>query len=206
MADMKRFTERSPLVLVEAKEVLSGSLGEMIGANAIGHTEFYTYGSFDSSVLCRRVYAGLKTRPKDKNLKRDNAYLMNSLSNLILLDDVCPELSELMPAFFGAVIKEDKLQGMLMEDYSYGGQNEIYEAGWFESDIVLDDFSKYLDVDLNSPMDKMDISKMFTRTDEGLRFMDVNCIPWKKEYEPRRMEIIGELLSEEGLKPYVVEV
>jgi hypothetical protein len=108
MADLTRFTERSPLVLAEAKDLLDNPLGELVGSSSTQETNFYVLGSFDSPTMSRTLYAGLKTRPKDEDYsggfsRNQNAYFILSLSNLILLDEICPQLSGLMPTFFGAV-------------------------------------------------------------------------------------------------------
>ena len=209
MTNIERFTERSPLVIVEAKDLLYNPLENRVGRNDSGHTEFYALGSFQSPTLSQNFYAGLKTRPKDKHRpfsESQNINFMSSLSNLILLDEICPQLSRLMPTFFGAVVKDDQFKGILMEDYSEKGQSSVGDYRWPKATDLPDGFLEKTTVEPYDDCDLDDLAHIFARTDNGLRIMDVNRIPWKKEYEDRRKAILGELWEDDGLKPYVLHI
>jgi hypothetical protein len=65
-------------------------------------------------------------------------------------------------------------------------------------------------VDPGDEWDLDDLARIFARTEDGLRIMDVNRIPWKQQYESRREEISKRLedvdAGLEALKPYVINL
>ena len=210
MTDLTKFTERNPLLTVEAKNLLYNPLENRVGKNDSGHTDFYALGSFQSLTLAQDLYAGLKTRPKDKSLafSRDqNIYFVSSLSNLILLDEICLQLTRLMPAFFGAVVKDDKFQGMLMEDYTNNGKDSVWDYRWPKATDFPEGFLEKTTVDPDDELDLDDLAHIFASTNDGLRIMDVNMIPWREEYEIRRGQIRDQLWNDPAyLRPYVLEI
>lgn len=211
MTDLTKFRERSPLVLVEARAIINNPIGESISKNEIGTTEYYCTGSFYSKTLNKEVYAGKKLRPKDKKYCFDdfpNGYFISSLTNLILIDEYCPQLSSLMPEFFGCIVINNQFDGILMQDYTENRRKKVGTFRWPKKEHfpegLLDKFS--IDPDNGDALDEY--GGIFANINGNLKIMDVNRIPWSNELRPKFKEISGFLLSNTNnlLEPYLIRI
>src|SRR3989338_3606942 len=139
MADLTRFIDRNPVLLREVRELaerLSVSLvGESMHITGHGGASFYTIDSVVSPSMNREVYVGRKLLPSNpENLE---LYFMKSLANLILLEELAPDVSGLLPLFMGAVVgKDGKYLSMIMEDYSQGKKQKIRPMSWREQELI----------------------------------------------------------------------
>ena len=195
MPDLTRFIDRNPVLLNEIRE-----LAEMPSLESVGESEhitgyvgarFHIVGSAFSPSLGKEMYVGRKTLAEAKNL---DLYFIKSLSNLILLEEHCPEISELLPLFMGAVVDNDgKYKFMLMEDYSEGKRLKIWPA-WSVQDKIPAGVKQ-----LMKPADYDDLEGAFIFIDDKMRILDLDKLPWLPEYQHRAYQIMGSFRAQSQL-------
>ncbi len=202
MVDLNKFSDRNILILREAIELFYNNRIK-VGENDNKKTEFYSLGEFNSEVLQEKLYAGIKVRPKDRNLDFDflpNIYFISSLSNLIMIEELIPTASYILPKFFGGVVKNNKFKGILMEDYTRNGQEIIGERVLINRKEFPCGFLEKMDSESD------DIYSLFAMTKGGIRMMDFNLVDWLPEYRSRRENIVNMIRRGEGLDKYLIKL
>ena len=186
------FAERNPLVLKEIAALAEREVKEQIGPTSGSGTKFYTLGSMYSQTLGREVHAGLKVV---RNPQKTNYYFLPSLVNLMVLEDICPEVSPLSPAFMGGIRRNGEYVALLMEDYSEEGKKRVQTISKYSpKECLPQEIFRALDSE-----DMSEVSHIFCSIDGKLRMMDFNCLPWNESYEELAQEKRARAWDDEAL-------
>ncbi len=182
------FVVRNSKLLNEGKHLLEQDLESLdcLGQsyNREGGSRFYRLGSFESSYLNRRVFAGLKRLSRGfktvGDCQRDLSSFSVFLNNWALLDFHFPQVRDKLPLFMGLAYKGGVFEGLFMEDYSCGGEKEVIE------------FPRYNSLDFPDPEELLkrgldDLKECCVLVDGELRLLDLGAVPWKR-HDP---EFIG---------------
>lgn len=160
---------------------------------------FHSLGSMHSQTLAKPVYIGSKTKEGLEN------YFKASLAHALLLEEHCPELSDLLPLVMGAVLdSKGDYKFIFMEDYSQGKTAEMRGMGWAAQREIPEAIRRIME-----PPDKHfqydDLAKAFVFVDGKLRILDLDQLPWLREHQQRAYQMRANLSLEQSLlEPHLI--
>ncbi|GAG30839.1 unnamed protein product, partial [marine sediment metagenome] len=192
-----RFIERNPILIDEARVLLGNEQGKEIGRGYRPESAiFYSSGSFQSKYMAREIHGGIK-KTKDRKSETIQSYFRKTLANLLLLEELCPDVASLTPLFIAGIVDpKGEFQAMLMEDYSCNGQSRTYEMynnlsnkGYRKIPESVKKVMKT--VDHKGEEDLEDVAKafVFVGNQRELRILDLDVLPWKEEYNERALSM-----------------
>lgn len=206
MSDFAAFEERSPILAEEARILLANTPIKEIGrSDRSGGAVFHALGSFASAYLGREVYGGVKRLMAGRSSTKLEDYFKLSLANLLLIEELCPELREIMPLYMAGIVNgQGDYQSILMEDYSCGGNVRVREMGWFGQEKIPQEILPYMKPDADRDLA---LVFAFVGDEEKVRILDLNDVPWKKEFDERKWDtFFGFGREPASLEKYLVRV
>lgn len=199
------FLNRNPEIRSEMTDILSRPYGVEIGRSKTlseaKFTKFNSLGSFYSELCCEDLYGGIKTL-KTSNQYQIKIYFLNSLANLLLLEELNPDISSMSPRFFlGLLDTNGDFIGYLMEDYSKSNQDEISQMSPNQYHEIPPSIRDLMEEDIK------ELTNVFCQTSSGIKLMDIECLPWKQRYNDKFISLLGRLeFDGTALEPHIISI